>query len=131
VASLRPNGIKPLVRFEVEGLPGCQHDFGQVDVHFSQGYIRFSAAKDETVNSLVRRGGIILLPVVATSFVSVAYGRASAVASVSAVPSSLSFGHRKCPKKATSVTNPDLLVEYGKRRRMSRIIHLVDVLMNA
>jgi hypothetical protein len=55
VASLRPNGIKPLVRFEVEGLPGCQHDFGQVDVHFSQGYIRFSAAKDETVNSLVRR----------------------------------------------------------------------------
>ena len=75
VASLRPNGIRPLVR--VERLPGefRQHDFGQVDVHFRQGsssrirffasrltysrYIRVSAAKVATVESLVRRGGIV------------------------------------------------------------------------
>ncbi len=40
-----------------------------------------------------------------TSFVkpafSVVYDRISAVASVSPVPSSLSYGHRKCPKKVT------------------------------
>src|ERR1700730_14560691 len=70
VASLRPKGIKPLVRFE--GLPGefSQHDFGQVDGEFRQGsscrirffasrlkysrYIRVSVVKDETVESLVR-----------------------------------------------------------------------------
>jgi transposase len=70
VASLRPKGIKPLVRFE--GLPEefSQHDFGQVDVEFRQGsscrirffasrlkysrYIRVSVVKDETVESLVR-----------------------------------------------------------------------------
>jgi hypothetical protein len=35
VASLRPNGVKPLVRFE--GLPGefSQHDFAQVDIEKS------------------------------------------------------------------------------------------------
>jgi hypothetical protein len=32
---------------------------------------------------------------------SAVYGRVSAVASVSAVPSNLSYGHRKCPKKVT------------------------------
>ncbi len=70
VASLRPQGIKPLVRFE--GLPGefSQHDFGQVDIEFLDGairrihffasrlkysrYIRVSRVKDETVESLVR-----------------------------------------------------------------------------
>src|SRR5437879_6027326 len=37
VASLRPQEVKPLVRFE--GLPGefSQHDFGQVDVEFTDG----------------------------------------------------------------------------------------------
>ena len=85
VASLRPKGIKPLVRFE--GLPGefSQHDFGQVDVEFLDGsarrvhffasrlkysrYIRVSLVKDETVESLVRNlaehlqswGGVPLL----------------------------------------------------------------------
>lgn len=70
VASLRPKGVKPLVRFE--GLPGefSQHDFGQVDVEFLNGeicrvhffasrlkysrFIRVSLVKDETVESLVR-----------------------------------------------------------------------------
>jgi hypothetical protein len=70
VASLRPKGIKPLVRFE--GLPGefSQHDFGQVDIEFLNGvirrihffasrlkysrFIRVSLVKDETVESLVR-----------------------------------------------------------------------------
>lgn len=70
VASLRPKGIKPLVRFE--GLPGefSQHDFGQVDVEFLNGvvrrvhffasrlkysrFIRVSLVPDETVESLVR-----------------------------------------------------------------------------
>ena len=70
VTSLRPKGIKPLVRFE--GLPGefSQHDFGQVDIEFLDGairrihffasrlkysrYIRVSRVKDETVESLVR-----------------------------------------------------------------------------
>jgi transposase len=85
VASLRPKGIKPLVRFE--GLPGefSQHDFGQVDVEFLDGAtrrihffasrlkysrsIRVSVVKDETVESLVRNlakhlhswGGVPLL----------------------------------------------------------------------
>jgi transposase len=85
VASLRPKGIKPLVRFE--GLPGefSQHDFGQVDIEFLDGairrmhffasrlkysrYIRVSRVKDETVESLVRNlakhlyswGGVPLL----------------------------------------------------------------------
>jgi transposase len=85
VASLRPKGIKPLVRFE--GLPGefSQHDFGQVDVEFLDGatrrmhffasrlkysrFIRVSLVKDETVESLVRNlaehlhswGGVPLL----------------------------------------------------------------------
>ena len=85
VASLRPKGVKPLVRFE--GLPGefSQHDFGQVDVEFIDGanrrihffasrlkYSRFlcvSPVKDETVESLVRHlaehldrwGGVPLL----------------------------------------------------------------------
>jgi transposase len=85
VASLRPKGVKPLVRFE--GLPGefSQHDFGQVDVEFIDGanrrvhffasrlkYSRFicvSLVKDETVESLVRHlaehlhrwGGVPLL----------------------------------------------------------------------
>jgi transposase len=37
VASLRPKGVKPLVRFE--GLRGefSQHDFGEVDVEFIDG----------------------------------------------------------------------------------------------
>jgi hypothetical protein len=70
VSSLRPKGIKPLVRFE--GLPGefSQHDFGQVDVEFLDGairrihffasrlkysrIIRVSLVQDETVESLVR-----------------------------------------------------------------------------
>ena len=70
VASLRPKEVKPLVRFE--GLPGefSQHDFGQVDVEFTDGTtrrirffasrlkysrcIRVSLVKDETVESLVR-----------------------------------------------------------------------------
>jgi transposase len=70
VASLRPKGVKPLVRFE--GLPGefSQHDFGEVEVEFIDGanrrihffasrlkYSRFicvSVVKDETVESLVR-----------------------------------------------------------------------------
>jgi len=70
VASLRPRGVKPLVRFE--GLPGefSQHDFGQVDVEFLNGvmcrvhffasrlkysrFIRVSLVRDETVESLVR-----------------------------------------------------------------------------
>ena len=85
VASLRPKGVKPLVRFE--GLPGefSQHDFGQVDVEFIDGttrrihffasrlkysrFIRVSLVKDETVESLVRNlaehldrwGGVPLL----------------------------------------------------------------------
>jgi len=85
VASLRPKGIKPLVRFE--GLPGefSQHDFGQVDIEFLDGairrihffasrlkysrYIRVSRVQDETVESLVRNlakdlyswGGVPLL----------------------------------------------------------------------
>jgi transposase len=85
VASLRPKGVKPLVRFE--GLPGefSQHDFGQVDIEFLSGtirrihffasrlkysrFIRVSVVKDETVESLVRNlaehldswGGIPLL----------------------------------------------------------------------
>jgi len=85
VASLRPKGVKPLVRFE--GLPGefSQHDFGQVDVEFLDGSarrihffasrlkysrsIRVSVVKDETVESLVRNlaehlrswGGVPLL----------------------------------------------------------------------
>jgi len=85
VASLRPKGTKPLVRFE--GLPGefSQHDFGQVDVEFLNGVIRrihffasrlkysrficVSVVKDETVESLVRHlaehlhswGGVPLL----------------------------------------------------------------------
>src|SRR6516162_8010448 len=70
VASLRPKGIKPLVRFE--GLPGAfsQHDFGQVDVEFLNGmvrrghffasrlkysrYIRVGLVKDETVEGFVK-----------------------------------------------------------------------------
>jgi transposase len=70
VASLRPQEVKPLVRFE--GLPGefSQHDFGQVDVEFMDGtarrirflasrlkysrWMRVSVVKDETVESLVR-----------------------------------------------------------------------------
>ncbi len=70
VASLRPKGIKPLVRFE--GLPGefSQHDFGQVDIEFLDRavrrrhffasrlkysrYIRVSLVKDQTVESFVR-----------------------------------------------------------------------------
>jgi transposase len=85
VASLRPKGVKPLVRFE--GLPGefSQHDFGQVDIEFLSGtirrihffasrlkysrFIRVRVVKDETVESLVRNlaehldswGGIPLL----------------------------------------------------------------------
>jgi len=85
VGSLRPKGIKPLVRFE--GLPGefSQHDFGQVDIEFLSGairrihfyasrlkysrYICVSVVKDETVESLVRNlaehlnrwGGVPLL----------------------------------------------------------------------
>jgi transposase len=85
VASLRPKGVKPLVRFE--GLPGefSQHDFGQVDIEFLDGsarrihffasrlkysrFIRVSLVKDETVESLVRNlaehlhswGGVPLL----------------------------------------------------------------------
>ncbi len=85
VASLRPKGVKPLVRFE--GLPGefSQHDFGQVDVEFIDGttrrihffasrlkysrFIRVSLVKDEAVESLVRNlaehlhswGGVPLL----------------------------------------------------------------------
>ncbi len=85
VSSLRPRGIKPLVRFE--GLPGefSQHDFGQVDVEFRSGAIRrihffasrlkysrylcVSVVQDETVESLVRNlaehldrwGGVPLL----------------------------------------------------------------------
>ena len=37
IASLRPDDVKPLVRFE--GVPGefCQHDFGEVDVKFADG----------------------------------------------------------------------------------------------
>jgi hypothetical protein len=60
--------------------------------------------------NLAERGGLycsfsatLLFSV--TSFVkpvfSVVSGQVSAVASVSAVPSSLSYGHRKCPKKVT------------------------------
>jgi transposase len=70
VASLRPKGIKPLIRFE--GLPGefSQHDFGQVDVEFLNAmirrvhffasrlkysrFVRVSLVQDETVESLVR-----------------------------------------------------------------------------
>jgi transposase len=70
VASLRPKGIQPLVRFE--GLPGefSQHDFGQVDIEFLDGStrrihffasrlkysrsIRVSLVKNENVESLVR-----------------------------------------------------------------------------
>src|SRR5215472_11359856 len=70
VSSLRPKGIKPLVRFE--GHPGefSQHDFGQVDVEFLDGairrihffasrlkysrFLRVSLVQDETVESLVR-----------------------------------------------------------------------------
>jgi transposase len=85
VASLRPQGIKPLVRFE--GLPGefSQHDFGQVDIEFLDGStrrmhffasrlkysrsIRVSVVKNENVESLVRNlaahlqswGGVPLL----------------------------------------------------------------------
>ena len=85
VASLRPKGTKPLVRFE--GLPGefSQHDFGQLDVEFLGGmirrihffasrlkysrFIRVSLVQDETVESLVRNlaehlhswGGVPLL----------------------------------------------------------------------
>ena len=85
VASLRPKGVKPLVRFE--GLAGefSQHDFGQVEVEFIDGatrrihffasrlkysrYIRVSVVQDETVESLVRNlaehlqswGGVPLL----------------------------------------------------------------------
>src|SRR6202047_501468 len=85
VASLRPKGIKPLVRFE--GLPGefSQHDFGQVEVEFLDGssrrihffasrlkysrFIRVSVVKDERAESLVRNlaahlhswGGVPLL----------------------------------------------------------------------
>jgi len=78
VSSLRPKGIKPLVRFE--GLPGefSQHDFGQVDVEFLNGvirrihffasrlkysrFIRVSLVQDETVDRkrwLSSGGGII------------------------------------------------------------------------
>jgi transposase len=85
VASLRPKGAKPLIRFE--GLPGefSQHDFGEVDVEFLSGlisrihffasrlkysrFIRVSLVKDETVESLARNlaehlhswGGVPLL----------------------------------------------------------------------
>ena len=70
VASLRPQEVKPLVRFE--GLPGefSQHDFGQVDVEFRDGavrrmrffasrlkysrWVRVSIVKDEAVETLVR-----------------------------------------------------------------------------
>ncbi len=70
VASLRPQGVKPLVRFE--GLPGefSQHDFGQIEVEFLDGsacrihffasrlkysrFIRVSVVKNENVESLVR-----------------------------------------------------------------------------
>jgi hypothetical protein len=69
-ASLRPTGIKPLVRFE--GLAGelNQQDFGQVETEFFYGstrriqffaarlkyfrFIRVSVVKDEIVESLVR-----------------------------------------------------------------------------
>src|SRR5215472_8466109 len=65
VSSLRPKGIKPLVRFE--GLPGefSQHDFGEVVVQFLDGtrqrvhffvsrlkysrVVRVSLVKDQTV----------------------------------------------------------------------------------
>jgi hypothetical protein len=56
-------------------------------------------------------GGDYTAPFFATLFVSatspviaafsVVYCQVSAVASVSAMPSSLSYGHRKCPKKVT------------------------------
>src|SRR5437667_7346589 len=70
VASVRPQQIKPLIRFE--GLPGefSQHDFGEVEVAFLDGssrrihffasrlkysrLIRVSVVKDQTVESLVR-----------------------------------------------------------------------------
>lgn len=70
VASLRPKGVRPMVRFE--GLPGefTQHDFGQVDVRFLDGTqrrVRFFATRmkysrwvevtlvpDERVETLVR-----------------------------------------------------------------------------
>ena len=70
VASVRPQPVKPLVRFE--GLPGefSQHDFGQYEVEFVDGtirrvhffasrlkysrYIRVSLVEDEAVESLVR-----------------------------------------------------------------------------
>jgi hypothetical protein len=58
-----------------------------------------------------RRGGDYIAPICTTLLVSVTslvipvfsvvYGGVSAVASVSAMPSSLSYGHRKCPKKVT------------------------------
>lgn len=40
IASLRPEPVQPIVRFE--GLPGefSQHDFGEVDVHFVDGTVR-------------------------------------------------------------------------------------------
>jgi transposase len=85
VASLRPKGTKPLIRFE--GLPGefSQHDFGEVDVEFLSGeirrihffasrlkysrFIRVSLVQDQTVERLVRNlaehlhswGGVPLL----------------------------------------------------------------------
>jgi hypothetical protein len=49
---------------------------------------------------------------------SVVYCRVSAVASVSAMPSSLSCGHRKCPKKVTSVTNPNFPVGLARTQRV-------------
>jgi len=70
VASLRPKGVRPLVRFE--GLPGefSQHDFGEVDVHFLDGtrrrvhffasrmkysrWVEVSLVEDQRVESLVR-----------------------------------------------------------------------------
>jgi len=48
IASLRPEPVRPIVRFE--GLPGefTQHDFGEVDVHFVDGttkHVHFFASR--------------------------------------------------------------------------------------
>lgn len=87
IRSVRPEPVRPLIRFE--GLPGefTQHDFGQVDVHFLDGtkkrvhffasrlkysrWVEVSLVEDERVESLVRTmvahfeamGGIPLLAV--------------------------------------------------------------------
>ena len=54
VASLRPKGVKPLVRFE--GLPGefSQHDFGQVDVEFVDGAIGLAGLEVRIAPIVVR-----------------------------------------------------------------------------